>query len=619
MEMFEIHPTIGKRHPLLWFKSLVFWNNSGARVREIPFHLGMNIIWCPQDILLPGGSGRKLADQRGKTIVTRLLRYCMGEKHFGTDLQQVAIRKAFPNSVVGAVVVLEGVEWSVVRSLFDSQTSAADEGDVLQNLKAKLHAGQDDSSFKEFRRKIKAVLAPTLVIPGKDPTDIALGFISRDHDGGFKDPFTWRTPNNNSGSRYAREERARDLLALLGVRSSIVPVNRRKQKARDELNSAARSQMLARVAATFALPWDRSTSSDKLRSLVENHEKKTRQGFEKAQKELRVQQSKLQVAERGRDGDTLELSRLKAQLRLSKQERQQLRRVSSGMPACKLQASDECKYAKKPLQTLLTDNKCLFPKAGYDPKVMYRPKTALDEVVEVLDQNIRRVQERVNEIEESLKKDEVSILKCEVAKIEHELEEQRAKLEKAEAYLDLLADLNKQFPSPATPKGRAKKARSQPEETKENEQESLSFLTRAQRVAELLISPDATPKLEITEENQLRFWIERDGVAVKDVQSVLTFDVAALLRSIEANISHPGLLIHDTPRQDDLSDGDYRPLFEFFDALERAWPGEPGFQYILTTSSAPPDQCQKKQVVLTLAPETLSKNDEFLLRKHFGK
>ena len=99
--------------------------------------------------------------------------------------------------------------------------------------------------------------------------------------------------------------------------------------------------------------------------------------------------------------------------------------------------------------------------------------------------------------------------------------------------------------------------------------------------------------------------------------NVLCFDLAVLVMSIEADISHPGLLIHDCPRQDDISDKQYGRLFEFGEALERGSADEPLFQYILTTSSEPPQDLQGKHAVLKLVPEDSSRKNHFLLRDRF--
>jgi hypothetical protein len=94
--------------------------------------------------------------------------------------------------------------------------------------------------------------------------------------------------------------------------------------------------------------------------------------------------------------------------------------------------------------------------------------------------------------------------------------------------------------------------------------------------------------------NGLRLDVELGGyrstVAI-DSLKVVAFDLAILAMSLERSLFFPGLLIHDSPREADLSETVYRHLFEFSAKLEDFGPG-PLFQYILTTTTAPPDLFQ---------------------------
>jgi hypothetical protein len=96
--------------------------------------------------------------------------------------------------------------------------------------------------------------------------------------------------------------------------------------------------------------------------------------------------------------------------------------------------------------------------------------------------------------------------------------------------------------------------------------------------------------------NGLRLDVEfggfRSTVAI-DSLKVVAFDLAVLAMSLERSLFFPGMLIHDSPREADLSEMVYRRLFEFSAKLERCGPA-PLFQYIVTTTTAPPDRFQKE-------------------------
>jgi hypothetical protein len=101
------------------------------------------------------------------------------------------------------------------------------------------------------------------------------------------------------------------------------------------------------------------------------------------------------------------------------------------------------------------------------------------------------------------------------------------------------------------------------------------------------------------------FEVSRGGEAYQ-VLEVLLGDIVCLLDSATSEAScHPGFLVHDCPREADMSERLYREFFlvaaEAAEQLgvERAVP----FQFIVTTTSPPPEEVQgEPYIVLELAP-----------------
>jgi len=87
---------------------------------------------------------------------------------------------------------------------------------------------------------------------------------------------------------------------------------------------------------------------------------------------------------------------------------------------------------------------------------------------------------------------------------------------------------------------------------------------------------------------------------------VLLGDIVCLMDAATSEASnHPGILVHDCPREADMSERLYRDFF--LTAAEAgaqlAHDGAVPFQYIVTTTSPPPSELQKpKFVVLELQP-----------------
>lgn len=84
------------------------------------------------------------------------------------------------------------------------------------------------------------------------------------------------------------------------------------------------------------------------------------------------------------------------------------------------------------------------------------------------------------------------------------------------------------------------------------------------------------------------------SAAIESIK-ILAFDLAVLSSSIEGRGHHPRFLVHDGPREADMSSAIYRRFFLLAREFERAAKGaEPNFQYIITTTEPPPAELGQK-------------------------
>jgi hypothetical protein len=83
-----------------------------------------------------------------------------------------------------------------------------------------------------------------------------------------------------------------------------------------------------------------------------------------------------------------------------------------------------------------------------------------------------------------------------------------------------------------------------------------------------------------------------------DTLAVLLADLALLTFSPSVRVHHPGLLLHDSPREADLSGRVYERLLEVAAEAAQATgvEGSSSFQYIVTTTTPPPRRLQKASV-----------------------
>jgi hypothetical protein len=82
---------------------------------------------------------------------------------------------------------------------------------------------------------------------------------------------------------------------------------------------------------------------------------------------------------------------------------------------------------------------------------------------------------------------------------------------------------------------------------------------------------------------------QRESAAIATVK-LLAFDFAAVVSSIEGDGLFPRFLMHDGPREADMAPDVYERLFLFTYELEKCFKDEPAFQYILTTTTQPPEK-----------------------------
>jgi hypothetical protein len=92
------------------------------------------------------------------------------------------------------------------------------------------------------------------------------------------------------------------------------------------------------------------------------------------------------------------------------------------------------------------------------------------------------------------------------------------------------------------------------------------------------------------------------GGEALETLAILLADVTAMLLAIEGKCIHPGLLLHDSPREADLGARIYASLLAFMKELHDKIGGDAAapYQHILTTTTPPPALVQAGSIVLSL-------------------
>ncbi len=121
-----------------------------------------------------------------------------------------------------------------------------------------------------------------------------------------------------------------------------------------------------------------------------------------------------------------------------------------------------------------------------------------------------------------------------------------------------------------------------------------AFSDRFDAVVAYLLDGEARGGVYFTDNGLMRLNVElggsRDSTAI-GILKVLAFDFSALTLSIEGRAAVLPFLLHDSPREADMQPSLYARIFDLARELE-TFGAKPLFQYIITTTTAPPPEAQ---------------------------
>ncbi len=127
------------------------------------------------------------------------------------------------------------------------------------------------------------------------------------------------------------------------------------------------------------------------------------------------------------------------------------------------------------------------------------------------------------------------------------------------------------------------------------------------RVTRQILRPPYDGKLNVSKDGEVRpVWhrVKNGDEGPEEVSAALdslkatVFDLTVLLSSIEGKADGPGFLMHDSPREADLMLPIYHRIFkELARWTEAVRSDNAPFQYIISTTTAPPDELRGQEWV----------------------
>lgn len=250
----------GLKEPRLWVRRLAIWEAPGGqKIRDIELRPGLNIIWSPDGFDDDSGNGvRAIGHGSGKTLFCRLLRYCLGEQRFADETQRERISVAFPNGIVGAEVMLDGVCWAVVRPLGIRRRHVAIADGSLDEIAAGDGATTSiDPLIEAIEQSIvtRGVAGLARLQPGQKAWPIALAWLSRDQECRFDDVLDWRSPASGSDAPLPASGRETGPRRE-ALRAFLTAITEEEQQARRN-EEALRTDVANAEREISYLDWDR--------------------------------------------------------------------------------------------------------------------------------------------------------------------------------------------------------------------------------------------------------------------------------------------------------------------------------------------------------------------------
>jgi hypothetical protein len=634
----SLKPAPGREAPVVWVKALAVHSEWPAQpdtlLREIRLRRGLNILWAqPAEA---GTSNRTSGHATGKTTFCRLLRYLLDDADSGTKDFRQRFQKNFPRGgwVLGEVIVA-GQQWLVGRPLSPGfQRFALKDGSLADAKGEKsLRGGYEDYQAALDAAAFKNVTLRNLSATNRQLTwDCLLEWLARDQEARFSGLLEWRHPDSDyeSPSLVAadKENLVRVMLGLVegpeqvllrehagkAAEHSRLVDKRPKVEFLVERHRATLEMLLGQSVPVPKEPLDfealRQTVADKSKAWRADAEQ-SKKAVRNESEEQRLQnvltncQAQLLAATVSLEDENRQLSKLQGTLyttQKSTQDQEQLDEFRAGLKPFK-------GFCSVPLEEALQEPVC--------PRAAARPADAeLDRLMKAAQTEAQRQEILVRRQRQECSRLATLVQTKTTArdnansalrKFRDENEKKLIEASKPALRAGELEAAFKNYGATRVELEELEKTLVNLDRDKRDLDARLKLMSEAhlQRIsqftriydhfAKLLMGDDVTAKVDFAGkaiEPSLDCDGPRDSTALK-LAKWLAFDLGSMALSVTGAGHHPRFLLHDSPREADITEAIYHELFRAATALENATSGEPAFQYIVTTTQSPPDDVRQ--------------------------
>lgn len=656
MEQLIEHLPKDKRTPRLWFKQLSIFSEPDAAniVRTVPFRRGLNVIWAKEPAAGSAVGLHAAGHGVGKTSLCLLLRYCLGDQSKTVNELRDELYGEFPKGGVIAVMCIEDQPFTLCRYFNSHKDGFVFAGEGMENFWAKESEGSDRDFLRRLANDMMSSVSPVNIPDTGQAIEWrhVLAWISRDQGSRFKSFFTWRE-GEGSGLQRSRQDPPIVMRAVLGLMdkpesllmSRIAALEQELSHASQRVSELRREPALIRrriesnLRAMGSLPDDLPIRASDL--FGDSVESRIKAASDEAASRLVQWDLKQEKADQ-------DLAELRAELKLRRNESERASTEYEFTDAARRSDEDAlrsigerllklrnlsghceegnvpfstCQYVQAEIRILelssLRDQrdkqglqKLMNESAGRAVVALNRKNEMLSKVKKLEQQEVS-LKQNLNKVRTGRRTAEIEATKW------PGLLEELARWDGASGSAQAQAEIDAAQAEIDRVEREISSARTQLallHQDKSAREKALLSITDA--LTQALLPDGAFGAFDPRDEDRPFRLSMRGGEAYR-VLEVLLGDIACMLDSAGSASSLPGFVIHDCPREADMSIGLYENFFSMVSELEeKGFAGaEPPFQYIVTTTTPPPTNLQQGVVRLELDP---SSNDGLLFGRRFG-
>lgn len=645
-----------ERDPRLWFETLSIFSEPDAKavLRTVSFRRGINVVWAKEPDLGDAVGVSAAGHGVGKSSLCLLLRFCLGDPSKAVSELRDELYGEFPMGGVLALVHMEGQAFTLCRYFNPQKEGFALDGAAMEDAWSRDAEKSDRDFLDRLASAMMAHVSPD-VIPDTGQEiqwRHILAWISRDQGSRFKSFFDWRE-GEGSGLHRSRQDPPVVMRAALGLMgqsesllmSRIATLEQELKRARQQEADLQREPALIRrriesnLRAVGSLPEDLPVRAEDLfGDSVENRVKvageeaadrllrryREQERLDQDLAELRVELKVCRVeseradaeydfADAGRRGDEEAYRSIGAEIL-------RLKNLSGDCKEGNVSFS-RCEHVQAEINRLSLSS---FRDQRDKQSLQKEMRTSADRAVtallrkndaamkvEELERQEEKLAATLNKIRMSTRTTESEAAKWSGLMDELDRWERSAGSDSAQAEMDAAQTEISRIERDLT-SARTKLILLHQEKTARESALAAMIDALTQRLL-----PDGAYGSFDPRDEERPFRLSMRGGEAYRVLEVLLGDVACMLDSANDANAMPGLLIHDCPREADMSIGLYGHFLSLVGELEgnSFVDAEPSFQYIVTTTTPPPKGLPDEAICLTLEPNS---EEGLLFRRRFG-